>query len=87
MEATLGGTVVATLHAPSIPPDTRMGARIEEPGTRLIASYWREAAYVDGDWVVTLDAPITAGDYVLVFRDGGPEPPEFEYSVPLTAAR
>jgi hypothetical protein len=89
MQATLGEDVVATLVAPSVLPAFPMGARIEVPYTRAIVSYWRPAAYdpVSGLWTVVLEAPVAAGDYQLVWRDSGPEPPEMEVMIPLVAAR
>lgn len=86
MQATLGADVVATLVAPSVLPDSTMGARIEVPYTRAIVSYWRPAAYdeVTGLWTVVLDSPPAAGDYQLVWRTNDPEPPELEYFIPLS---
>lgn len=98
MEVTLGADVVATLAAPG---DLDLGARIEVPVTRAIASYWRRARFdtASGLWTVTLEPPIDPtgaaapvgpegtprpGEFVLVWRDGGPEPPIFETFIPLT---
>jgi hypothetical protein len=35
-------------------------------------------------WTVTIDPPLTAGDYQFVWRTSDPEPPDFEAFVPLT---
>jgi hypothetical protein len=89
VQATLGSDVVATLVAPSVLPTFPVGARIEVPVTHAIVSYWRAAAYdpVTGRWTVVLDSPLSAGEYNLVWRDGGPEPPEFEVFIPLSVVR
>jgi hypothetical protein len=86
MDGVLGSDVVATLVAPSTPP---MGARIEALVTRAVASYWRPAVFdpLLGEWTVVLEAPVFAGEYNLVWRDGGPEPPASEVVVPLTVRR
>lgn len=85
MQATLGSDVVGTLIAPSVLPEFPVGARIEAPVTRDIQSYWRQAQYdaVEGKWTVVLDSPLAAGEFNLVWRDGGPEPPDFEVFIPL----
>jgi len=84
--ALLGEDVVATLAAPSSPP---LGARVEVPVTRAIVSYWRPAVFdpVLGLWAVVLEGPVAVGEYNLVWRDGGPEPPVREVVVPLNVAR
>lgn len=76
--------VVAQLQAPAAPP-ANMGARIEVPYTRAIVSYWRPAVLdeVTNIWSVELERPVDAGDYLLVFRTGDPEPPEMEVFFPL----
>jgi len=84
MQATLGADVTATLIAPSVLPEFPIGARIEVPYTREIVSYWREAVLADGTLTVTLDSPLSLGEYNLVWRDSGPEPPEFEVFIPLS---
>lgn len=88
MQVALGAEVVATLAAPSPLPSARMGARIETPVTRAIQSYWRPALLdeVAGAWVVHLEPPVAAGDFLLVWRTGDAEPPEMEVFVPLTVA-
>lgn len=76
--------VVGQLQAPADPP-ANMGARIEVPYTRAIVSYWRPAE-LDPEthvWTCELERPINAGDYLLVFRTGDPEPPEMEVFFPL----
>lgn len=91
MRLALGDPVVATLIAPADPPPD-MGARIEVPYTRAIVSYWQLATVIEGDdgfgndtllWHVILDAPLTAGDYLIVWRTGDPEPPDLETFIPL----
>jgi hypothetical protein len=74
MHVALGADVVATLLTPPGPPEG-YGARIEVPVTRAIASAWREAVLTDVTWTVTLDSPVAAGDYQLVWIDnmGGNE--------------
>lgn len=79
----LGDSFVATLPAP--PGVTGMGARVEAPVTRAIVSSWRPASLDNGNWVVTLDTPADAGEYLLVWRTSSPEP-GFETFVPLTIA-
>lgn len=86
MRIGLGDPVAAWLTAPADPP-ADMGARVEVPYTRAIACFWQPATLEDtGDslrWVVELEPPVQAGDYNLVWRDGGPEPPILEVFVPL----
>lgn len=60
-----------------------LGARVEVPVTRAIVSAYQVAALDGAAWTVTLDAPLTPGDYQLVWRTNDPEPPEFETFVPL----
>ena len=91
MQTTLGADVVATLVAPSVLPAYPMGARVEVPVTRAIVAYWRPAAYdpVTGVWTVVFPAdndPLALGEYNLVWRDSGPEPPELEVFIPLSIA-
>lgn len=64
-----------------------LGARIEVPVTREIVSFWR-VANLDPDtsqWSVAIEAPISVGDYNLVWRTGDPEDPDPEYEtiIPL----
>lgn len=60
-----------------------LGARVEVPVTRAIVSAW-VAASLDGVvWSAEVEAPVSPGDYLLVWRDGGPEPPVFETFLPL----
>jgi hypothetical protein len=60
-----------------------VGARVEVPVTRAIVSMWVAGTLSGFLWSVTLDAPLDAGDYNLVWRDSGPEPPAYEIFVPL----
>lgn len=69
-----------------------MGARVEVPYTRAIASFWQLATIIEGVdglgnpalfYQVDLDPPPVAGDYLLVFRTGDPEPPDVELFYPL----
>jgi len=89
MLAALGSDLVATLVAPGVLPAFPVGARVEVPVTRAIVAYWRAAAYDSetGVWTVDFsDSPLLAGEYNLVWRDSGPEPPEFEVFVPLAVS-
>lgn len=61
---------------------TGVGARVEVPVTRAIASYWRPADLSGETWHVTLDAPVSPGDYLLAWMDGE-NTPSFEIFVPL----
>lgn len=81
MIVVVGQTVMATLPAPG--GVTGMGARIEVPITRAIVSAWRPAVLEGSTWIVTLEAPVAAGEYLLVWRTGDPEPPGYEAFVPL----
>lgn len=62
---------------------TNLGARVEVPFTRAIASYWRPAVLSGSVWTVSLDAPVSSGDYNLVWRNGDVEPVSFESFIPL----
>lgn len=62
---------------------TYLGARIEVPVTREIVSFWREATLTGATWSVDIEAPIDPGDYLLVWRTGDPEPPDYETFIPL----
>jgi len=89
MLAALGSDLVATLVAPGVLPAFPVGARVEVPVTRAIVAYWRAAAYDSetGVWTVDFsDSPLLVGEYNLVWRDSGPEPPEFEVFVPLAVS-
>jgi len=86
LQAIANQPFVATLIDPAgLSGDWPLGARIEVPVTREIVSYWRVASLsASGDqWQVATEAPITAGDYNLVWRTGDPEPPEYETFIPL----
>lgn len=83
MQAVAGQPFTATLVNP-VGDITNLGARVEVPVTRAIASYWR-AATLDGvTWTVESEAPVTPGEYLLVWRTGDPEPPDYETFIPLT---
>jgi hypothetical protein len=76
VQAALGQPVVAETVAP---PDVviggwRLGARIEYPVTRAVASYWRPATRSDDGTVYTveLEPPVDIGDYQLVWRTDDP---------------
>jgi hypothetical protein len=77
-------TFVATLLAP--PGVTGLGARVEVPVTRAIVSAWQAATLSDdgSEWAVTLERPVAAGEYLLVWRTSDAEPPAYETFVPLT---
>lgn len=82
MQATANETFTATLVDPA-GDITYLGARIEVPVTRAIVSYWREATLSGATWSVDIEAPIAPGDYLLVWRTGDPEPPDYETFIPL----
>lgn len=85
MQVTVDSPFTTTLIDPSGGVEN-LGARVEVPVTREIVSYWRAATLDGGVWSVELDAPVTSGEYLLVWRTGDPEPPEFEAFIPLTAS-
>ena len=80
LTAEAGSTIVTTLVDPGV---EYLGARIEVPVTREIVSFWTEATLDGSSWVVALDAPLSTGGYLLVWRTGDPEPPEYEIFLPL----
>jgi hypothetical protein len=61
-----------------------LGARVEVPVTREIVSFWRVAELTGATWTVEMESPILPGDYLLVWRTGDPEPPDYETFIPLT---
>lgn len=82
MQVPLGQPFTTSLVDP--PGSIRdLGARVEVPVTRAIVSYWVAATLTGALWTITLDPPLSPGDYQLVWRDSGPEPPEFEAFIPL----
>lgn len=83
MQGTVGQTITSTLVNP--PGDIgNLGARIEVPITRAIASAWQPAVLNGVTWTVTLEAPVAAGDYQWVWRtNDNAEPPAFEAMIPL----
>jgi hypothetical protein len=78
----VGGTFTVSLLDPGV---EALGARVEVPDTRAIVSAYRMATLDAGVWVVTLDGPVSAGEYLLVWRTPDPEPPAYELFLPLTA--
>lgn len=85
MQVTANTTFTAAIVDPS-GLTWPLGARIERPVTREIVSYWREATFDGGaTWTVEIEAPVDPGEYLLVWRTGDPEPPEYEAFIPLTA--
>jgi hypothetical protein len=67
-----GETFTAALVDPGgvvdhLPPGVTFGARVEAPGTRAIVSAYRAASLSGNMWTVTLDAPLVAGPYQLVW--------------------
>ena len=80
-----GDPFVATLIDPPEAPAT-FGARVEVPLTRAIVSAYHLAVLDAGVWTVELDAPLTAGEYLLVWRTPDPEPPDVEVMLPLVAS-
>jgi hypothetical protein len=83
MHAIAGQALTTTLVSPG-GDIVDLGARIEVPVTREIAGAWTEASQQGATWTVTIDAPSAAGDYLLVWRTGDPEPPAYEAFLPLT---
>ncbi|HEY3021807.1 MAG TPA: hypothetical protein VGJ32_16530 [Solirubrobacteraceae bacterium] len=84
MQVVVSEEFTATLLAPDTV--TGLGARAEVPVTRAIVAYW-QAGVRDPDtgvWSVTLDGVVAVGDYLLVWRTGDPDPPDYEVFVPLT---
>lgn len=59
-----------------------LGARVEVPVTRAIASYWRPAQLNGSTWMVTLDPVVDPGHYELVWRNSY-DPPPVEIFIPL----
>jgi hypothetical protein len=86
MQGTVGIPITSTLVNP--PGDIgQLGARIEVPITRAIASAWQPAVLDGVIWTVTLEAPVAPGDYQWVWRtNDNAEPPVFEAMVPLVIA-
>ena len=67
-------------------PAVGVGARIEVPITRAIASMFVLATLNGSMWQAVLNAPGTSGDYQIVWMTGAnPEPYPFPIYVPLTA--
>lgn len=84
--AVVAGTQFATtLITPGgIAGGNSVGARIEVPVTRAIASMFVRAVLNDSTWTVTLTAPLFAGSYCLVWMTGDDVPPApFPIFVPL----
>ena len=84
MQTVVSQPFEATLPAPEALEG--LGARAEVPVTRAIVAAWQAASYdpADGLWHVTLDAPVAAGAYLLVWRTSDAEPPAYEIFLPLT---
>jgi hypothetical protein len=83
MQAVAGQPFTTTLIDPAGISEP-LGARVEVPVTRAIVSAWQQATLDGATWSVTLDAPVTPGEYLLVWRSGDPEPPVYETFLPLT---
>jgi hypothetical protein len=82
MAVVAGTTFEATLvDTGSLPPG--IGARVEVPVTRAIVSMWQPAIRSGFVWFVTLDAPVVAGNYNLVWMDAA-STPSYESFTPLT---
>lgn len=83
MQVLVGQTFTATHAAPAAVGD--LGARIEAPVTRAVVSAWTRATFdaTTGLWAVVLDPPPDLGSYLLVWRTGDPEPPDYEVFIPL----
>jgi hypothetical protein len=69
MQVPLGAPLVAELPALD-PPQAAYGARVEQPVTRAVVSYWRRAVLGEDGWTVTVESPVKRGSYVLVWRSG-----------------
>jgi hypothetical protein len=81
MQAVADTYFTAGLVNPALGESLDLGARIEVPVTRAIASDWRRATLEGTTWVVSIEAP-AAGEYMLVWRTDDPEP-AYETFVPL----
>lgn len=79
MTVVAGASFTATLIDPG---HSGVGVRIEVPVTRAIVGYWRAATLSGSLWSAPQVAPLTPGDYLLVWMDGAPTP-TFEIFVPL----
>jgi len=89
MQAIADQPFIATLIDPAgLSGAWPLGARIEDPVTRAIQSFWRVASLNPdtSEWSVATEAPVLPGDYNLVWRTGDPEPPEYETFIPLHVA-
>lgn len=62
-----------------------LGARIEVPVTRAIASYWKPGTLEGSIWSVTLDHVVEPGHYQVVWRNSY-DPPPVEIFIPLVVA-
>lgn len=60
-----------------------LGARVEVPVTRAIASYWRPGTLNGSMWMTTLDPVVQTGDYLVVWISPY-DPPDVEIFIPLT---
>ena len=83
MRCVVGQQFSAMLVDPAGIPRT-LGARVEVPVTRSIASAWTAAVLSGSVWTVTLDSPPFPGDYCLVWQTSD-YPPSFEAFCPLWA--
>jgi len=81
MQSVLGEAVTASISVDAYGGLGSFGARIEVPITRAIASAWHAATLIDTDYFVTLESPVAAGDYQLVWMD---DMGTYQTMVPLT---
>jgi hypothetical protein len=83
-----GAQITARLPDPpgGLPAGMLLGARVEMPYTRAIVSAYQRGTLdpAAGEWLVTLEGPLTASVYELVWRTDDAEPPYYEVFVPLT---
>ena len=61
-----------------------LGARVEVPVSRAIASAWVAGTLSAGTWTVTLTAIPDTGNFNFVWRTNDAEPPYYEVFIPIS---
>ena len=81
-----GQAITASIADPpgGIPPGDVLGARVEVPVSRAIASAYVLGVLSAGVWTVTLQQIPDTGSFNFVWRTNDPEPPDYEVFIPLT---
>lgn len=81
----VGQTFTTTLVSPpqTVLRGQPLGARVEEPITHAIISAYHQATLNGSTWTVTLDSPLQAGSYDLVWMTPD-SPPSYIAYAPLT---